>query len=113
MKSIISSNRDLQRNKQNSQQQIANKPVAQSPVTPPIGTQFALTMFGMHKNASNSLQQHVSSTLGTLVQVQNSLSTNNVNEKTPSQQQNPLTPSPSPIQNRVVAQKPSPLESKN
>ncbi|CAF4910592.1 unnamed protein product, partial [Rotaria magnacalcarata] len=83
MKSIISSNRDLQRNKQQQQQQqqqqqTPNKTMASSPATPPIGTQFALTMLGMRKNASNSLQQHVSSTLGTLIQVQNSLSTSSL-----------------------------------
>ncbi|CAF4475306.1 unnamed protein product, partial [Rotaria magnacalcarata] len=68
----------------------------------------------MRKNASNSLQQHVSSTLGTLIQVQNSLSTSSLpspHEKNQSQQQhNPLTPSPSPTQNRLVAQKSSTLE---
>ncbi|CAF4760495.1 unnamed protein product, partial [Rotaria magnacalcarata] len=74
MKAIITSNRDLQKVKQ---QTSTNKSHSLSPSTtstPPIGTQFALTMLGMHKNASDSLQQHVSSTLGTLLQVQNSLS---------------------------------------
>jgi hypothetical protein len=109
MKSIISSNRDLQRNKQAT----SNKTIATSQ-TPPIGTQFALTMLGMHKNASNSLQQHVSSTLGTLIQVQNSLSTpttTSPNERAPSLQQ--PSPSPSPTQNRSNAQKSSTLDSKH
>jgi hypothetical protein len=108
MKSIISSNRDLQRNKQPT----SNKTIATSQ-TPPIGTQFALTMLGMHKNASNSLQQHVSSTLGTLIQVQNSLSapTTSPNEKAQSLQQ--PSPSPSPTQNRSIAQKSSTLDSKH
>jgi hypothetical protein len=109
MKSIISSNRDLQRNKQPT----SNKTIATSQ-TPPIGTQFALTMLGMHKNASNSLQQHVSSTLGTLIQVQNSLSTpttTSPNERAPSLQQ--PSPSPSPTQNRSNAQKSSTLDSKH
>ncbi|CAF4483724.1 unnamed protein product, partial [Rotaria socialis] len=116
MKSIISSNRDLQKNKQQQQQQqqTPNKTIVASPATPPIGTQFALTMLGMRKNASNSLQQHVSSTLGTLIQVQNSLSTSSLtspHEKNQSQQQQAsLTPSSSPIQNRLVAQKSSTLE---
>ena len=102
MKSIISSNRDLQKNRQPT-------PTKTSP--PPIGTQFALTMLGMHKNASNSLQQHVSSTLGTLIQVQNSFSTStgsSPNEKT--QSQLPPPPSPSPTQNRLNAQKSSTLD---
>jgi hypothetical protein len=113
MKSIITSNRDLQRNKQQQQQQTSDKTIATSPITP-IGTQFALTMLGMHKNASNSLQQHVSSTLGTLIQVQNSLSTppiSSPNDKTQSQPL-PPPPSPSPTQNRLIAQKSSTLDSK-
>ncbi|CAF2629926.1 unnamed protein product [Rotaria sp. Silwood2] len=112
MKSIISSNRDLQRNKQQQQQQSSNKTMTASPTTP-IGTQFALTMLGANQHASSSLQQHVSSTLGTLIQVQNSLSTstiNSPNEKIQSQQQHPPTPSPSPIQNRLNPQKSSTLE---
>ncbi|CAF0950930.1 unnamed protein product [Adineta steineri] len=112
MKSIITSNRDLQKNKQQQQQQTSNK----APTTPsaqPIGTQFALTMLGMHKNASNSLHQHVSSTLGTLLQVQHSLSvptTSSPIDKTPTQ----LLPSPSssPTQNhRLNAQKSTTLDS--
>jgi hypothetical protein len=109
MKSIITSNRDLQRNKQQPQQ-TSNKTIATSQITP-IGTQFALTMLGMHKNASNSLQQHVSSTLGTLIQVQNSLLTPSIsspNDKTQSQP----PPSPSSTQNRLIAQKSSTLDSK-
>jgi hypothetical protein len=103
MKSIITSNRDLQKNKQSS---VSNKMVTPPPpTTPPIGTQFALTMLGMHKNASNSLQQHVSSTLGTLFQVQNSLSS--PNDKT--QQQQSSEPSPP----KTNAQKSSTLDSKN
>jgi hypothetical protein len=105
MKSIISSNRDLHKTKQ---QQASNKIP-----TPPIGTQFALTMLGMHKNASNSLQQHVSSTLGTLIQVQNAFSTPTLpspNEKTPSQLPLP-PPSPSTTQNRINGQKSSTLDS--
>jgi hypothetical protein len=101
MKSIISANRDLQKNKQQT------KPVTQPQPTntPPIGTQFALTMLGMHKNASNSLQQHVSSTLGTLIQVQNSLSS--PSDKT---QQQTSVPSPPP---RAIVQKSSTLDSKD
>lgn len=109
MKSIISSNRDLQPGKQ----QTSNKILTTSSTSPPIGTQFALTMLGMHKNASNSLQQHVSSTLGTLAQVQNSFSSPTMpspNDKTPSQL--PPPPSPSPTQNRLIAQKSSTLDSK-
>jgi hypothetical protein len=103
MKSIITSNRDLQRNKQQSPtNKMINHPQPTS--TPPIGTQFALTMLGMHKNASNSLQQHVSSTLGTLIQVQNSLSS--PNDKN---QQQSNVPSPPP---RTNVQKSSTLESK-
>jgi hypothetical protein len=102
MKSIITFNRDLQKNRQ---QSISNKIINPPPTsTPPIGTQFALTMLGMHKNASNSLQQHVSSTLGTLIQVQNSLSS--PNDKT---QQQLTLPSPP----RANTQKSSTLDSKN
>ena len=101
MKSIISSNRDLQRSKSTA----LNKVTAPSP----IGTQFALTMLGMHKNSSNSLQQHVSSTLGTLIQVQNSLST--PPQSCPNDKSQPPASSPSP-QNRSAAQKPSTLDSK-
>jgi hypothetical protein len=111
MKSIISSNRDLQRNKQ---AMPTNKLSTNSP-TPPIGTQFALTMLGMHKNASNSLQQHVSSTLGTLIQVQNSFSTSiqsSPNDKSQPSQQLPSVPSPSISQNRSAAQKSSLFDSK-
>lgn len=116
MKSIITSNRDLQRSKQSQQQQqpqAPNKVVNTSPTTP-IGTQFALTMLGMHKNAPNSLQQHVSSTLGTLIQVQHSLSvpaTSSPNDRTQTQLL-ASSPSPSPTQNRLVAQKSSTLDSK-
>ena len=101
MKSIIISNRDLQKNKQ--QTKPLNQPQPTS--TPPIGTQFALTMLGMHKNAPNSLQQHVSSTLGTLIQVQNSLSS--PNDKI---QQQSSVPSPSPP--KTTVQKSSTLDSK-
>lgn len=100
MKSIITSNRDLQKNKQ--QQQVQQPATAaknhSQPSTPisttPIGTQFALTMLGMHKNASDSLQQHVSSTLGTLLQVQNSLSapTSSPNDKIQQQTSIPSSP---------------------
>lgn len=83
-----------------------------SPTTP-IGTQFALTMLGMHKNASNSLQQHVSSTLGTLIQVQNSFSTSTTNSPNDRPQSQPPPPSPSPTQNRIIAQKSSTLDSNN
>ncbi len=107
MKSIISSNRDLQRNKQ----QTSNKSVTTPPTTP-IGTQFALTMLGMHKNASNSLQQHVSSTLDTLKQVQNSFSTPTISSPNDKIQSQPPPPSPSPTQNRLNAQKSSTLDSK-
>jgi hypothetical protein len=106
MKSIITSNRDLQKNKQ---QSISNKMVTPPPTTtPPIGTQFALTMLGMHKNASNSLQQHVSSTLGTLIQVQNSLSAPNSSPTDKTQQQLSI---PSPP--KTIAQKSSTLDSKD
>jgi hypothetical protein len=108
MKSIISSNRDLQKTKQ----QTSNKILTTSP-TPPIGTQFALTMLGMHKNASNSLQQHVSSTLGTLIQVQNSFSSPTIPSPNDKIQSQPPPPSPSPTQNRLNAQKSSALDSKN
>lgn len=102
MKSIITSNRDLQKNKpsppppQPQQQMSTNRalPTPSPTATPPIGTQFALTMLGMHKNASNSLQQHVSSTLGTLIQVQNSLSS--PNDKSQQQQQQQMNPPLSP-----------------
>ena len=120
MKSIITSNRDLQRSKQSQQQsqqqqqqQTPSKVVNTSPTTP-IGTQFALTMLGMHKNAPNSLQQHVSSTLGTLIQVQHSLSvpaTSSPNDRTQTQLLS-SSPSASPTQNRLVAQKSSTLDSK-
>lgn len=118
MKTIIASNRDLQRNKQSP----TNRTGTNS-TTPPIGTQFALTMLGMHKNASNSLQQHVSSTLGNLLQVQNSFtaptqSSPTDKSQTPQPQmaqnvQPPVTPlsapSPSTAQNRYHAQKSTPL----
>jgi len=107
MKSIISSNRDLQRTKQ----QTSDKILTTSP-TPPIGTQFALTMLGMHKNASNSLQQHVSSTLGTLIQVQNSFSSPTIPSPNDKTQLQPPPPSPSPTQNRLNVQKLSTLDSK-
>jgi hypothetical protein len=107
MKSIISSNRDLQKNKQ----QTSNKNLTTPPTTP-IGTQFALTMLGMHKNASNSLQQHVSSTLDTLKQVQNSFSTPTIPSPNDKIQSQPPPPSPSPTQNRSNAQKSSTLDSK-
>ena len=100
MKSIITSNRDLQKNKQQSSNKIVTPPPAPTS-TPPIGTQFALTMLGMHKNASNSLQQHVSSTLGTLIQVQNSLSApiSSPNDKTQQQQLSvPSSPQKSTVQ---------------
>jgi hypothetical protein len=106
MKSIITSNRDLHKNKQ---QSTANKILTPSPTaTPPIGAQFAFTMLGMHKNASNSLQQHVSNTLVTLSQVQNSLSAPNSspNDKTQQQLSVPSPPMTNP-------QKPSTLDSKN
>ncbi|CAF5094416.1 unnamed protein product, partial [Rotaria magnacalcarata] len=107
MKAIITSNRDLQKVKQ---QTSTNKSHSLSPSTtstPPIGTQFALTMLGMHKNASDSLQQHVSSTLGTLLQVQNSLSapTSTPNDKT--QQQLSISSSSPPVSLRTNAQKSS------
>jgi hypothetical protein len=105
MKSIITSNRDLQKNKQSS---MSNKIITPPPTTtPPIGTQFALTMLGMHKNASNSLQQHVSSTLGTLFQVQNSLSApiSSPNDKIQQQLSEPSPP-------KTNAQKSSTLDSK-
>ena len=108
MKSIISSNRDLQRSKQPT----PPKTVTNSSPTAPIGTQFALTMLGMHKNASNSLQQHVSSTLGTLIQVQNSFSTpiqSSPNDKSQTQ----AASSPLTSQNRFIAQKSSLLDSKD
>jgi hypothetical protein len=107
MKSIISSNRDLQRNKQQSTSKTITTPPPQTS-TPPIGTQFALTMLGMHKNASNSLQQHVSSTLGTLIQVQNSFSAPISSPNDRSQQQLSVPSPPS----RTLAQKSSTLESK-
>jgi len=118
MKTIISANRDLQKNKQATSSPSTKLPTA-SPTTP-IGTQFALTMLGMHKNASNSLQQHVSSTLGTLIQVQNSFSsssttTSSPNEKLQSQTAaTPLPPSssPAPLSNRFNAQKSPTLDSK-
>ncbi|CAF1063625.1 unnamed protein product [Adineta steineri] len=114
MKAIIVSNRDLQKNKQQSSSSPSlsslNKTHTSSPQTlslpsqltppqtstPPIGTQFALTMLGMHKNASNSLQQHVSSTLSTLSQVQNSLSApiSSPNDKTQQQISIPSPPKP-------------------
>lgn len=98
MKSIISSNHEMQRTRQ---------PTPTKTPTPPIGTQFALTMLGMHKNASNSLQQHVSSTLGTLMQVQHSFSTPTLpSPSDKSQGQLPPPPIPSsPTQNRFNAQK--------
>ena len=101
IKSIINSNRDLQAH---AHQSSGNKIIAPSPSTtvpasststPPIGTQFALTMLGMHKNASDSLQQHISSTLGTLVQVQNSLSVPINSPIDKNQQQQQTLPSPS------------------
>jgi hypothetical protein len=105
MKSIITSNRDLQKNKQ---QSAANKMLTPSPTpTPPIGAQFAFTMLGMHKNAPNSLQQHVSNTLVTLSQVQNSLSAPNSSPSDKTQQQSSV-PSP-PTTN---PQKSSTLDSK-
>src|ERR1700733_4130651 len=92
MKSIITSNRDLQKNKQPISNKIVTLP--STATTPPIGTQFTLTMLGMHKNASNSLQQHVSSTLETLIQVQNSLSApiSSPNDKTQQQTSEPSPP---------------------
>jgi len=105
MKSIITANRDLQKSKQSS---MSNKMITPPPTTtPPIGTQFALTMLGMHKNASNSLQQHVSSTLGTLFQVQNSLSApiSSPNDKTQQQLSEPSPP-------KTNVQKSSTLDSK-
>ena len=107
MKSIISSNRDLQRNKQQSTNKSITTPPPQTS-TPPIGTQFALTMLGMHKNASNSLQQHVSSTLGTLIQVQNSFSAPQSSPNDKSQQQSNVPSPPS----KTHAQKSSTLDSK-
>ena len=107
MKSIIASNHDLQKTKQ---------PTPTKPSTPPIGTQFALTMLGMHKNASNSLHQHVSSALGNLMQVQTSFSSPNLpspNEKSQSQLPPPPQPPPissSPTQTRFNAQKSSTLD---
>lgn len=109
MKSIITSNRDLQKNKQ---QTITNKilptpPTTTTPPPPVIGRQFAYAMLGMHKNASDSLQQHVSSTLVTLTQVQNSLSGPIAS---PNQQQQQINiPSPP----RTNIQKSSTLDSKN
>ena len=109
MKSIISSNRNLQRSKQQASGKILLPPPSPVPPSPqPIGTQFALTMLGMHKNPSNSLQQHVSHTLGTLVQVQSSLSAPPVsspNEKS-------LHPSSVSSSPRATAQKSSTFESK-
>jgi hypothetical protein len=104
MKSIISSNRDLQRNKQNTSNKTITTP-------PPIGAQFALTMLGMHKNASNSLQQHVSSTLGTLIQVQNSFSSPTISSPNDKSQTQQPSPSP-PTQQRLTAQKSSTVDSK-
>lgn len=105
MKSIITSNRDLQKNKQ---QSAANKMLTPPPTTstPPIGAQFAFTMLGMHKNASNSLQQHVSNTLVTLSQVQNSLSAPNSSPSDKTQQQFSIPSPPS-----TNAQKSSTLDS--
>lgn len=105
MKSIIASSHDLQK----------GKPITPSkaPSTPPIGTQFALTMLGMHKNASNSLHQHVSSTLGNLMQVQTSLSSPNLsspNERSQTQLPPPATIPPSPSQARFNAQKSSAMD---
>ena len=102
MKSIISSNRDLQRSKSTAPNKV--------PASSPIGTQFALTMLGMHKNSSNSLQQHVSSTLGTLIQVQNSLSSTPP-QSSPNEKSQPPASSPS-SQNRSAAQKSSTFDSK-
>ncbi len=110
MKSIITSNRDLQKTKQQASNKIST--TSPTPPTPPIGTQFALTMLGMHKNASNSLQQHVSSTLGTLIQVQNSFSSPTIPSPNDKTQTQPPPPSPSPTQNRLNAQKSSTLDSK-
>ena len=110
MKSIISSNRDLQRSKQQTSGRILPPPPSPVPPSPqPIGTQFALTMLGMHKNPSNSLQQHVSHTLGTLIQVQSSLSAAPVsspNEKC-------LLPSSVSSSPRAAGQKSSTFESKH
>lgn len=105
MKSIITSNRDLQKNKQ---QSAANKMLTPPPTTstPPIGAQFAFKMLGMHKNASNSLQQHVSNTLVTLSQVQNSLSAPNSSPSDKTQQQFSIPSPPS-----TNAQKSSTLDS--
>jgi hypothetical protein len=109
MKAIIISNRDLQKNRQQTSSNKIHTPPPPPPPTstPPIGTQFALTMLGMHKNASNSLQQHVSSTLGTLYQVQNSLSAPISSPNDKSQQQ---TSVPSPPKPNI--QKSSTLDSK-
>lgn len=108
MKSIITSNRDLQKNKQ--QQLSTNKMLTPPPTTstPPIGAQFAFTMLGMHKNASNSLQQHVSNTLVTLSQVQNSLSAPNSSPNEKIQQQFSIPSPPT-----TIAQKSSTLDSKH
>ena len=106
---MLLSDCDLQRNKQ----QTSNRFVV-SPPSIPIGTQFALTMLGMHKNASDSLQQHVSSALDTLIQVQNSLSTSTITslieQNEPQQQYSLPASSPSPTQNRLMAQNPCALE---
>lgn len=102
MKSIIASSHDLQKTKPTTP--------TRAPSTPPIGTQFALTMLGMHKNASNTLHQHVSSTLGNLMQVQTSFSSSNLsspNEKSQSQLPPPATIPSSPSQSRFNAQKSS------
>ena len=119
MKAIIVSNRDLQKNKQQSSSSSSSStiktqitPPASASIpppptsTPPIGTQFALTMLGMHKNAPNTLQQHVSSTLGTLIQVQNSLSAPTASPSDKNQLQSNIPPSP-----KAPVQKPSTLDS--
>ncbi|CAF0731098.1 unnamed protein product [Didymodactylos carnosus] len=80
MKSIISSTHELakqtqqQKRIEQQQQQIQIQKRQQ-----PIGTQFALTMLGVHQNtvtnllSSSSNQQYLQHTLGNLIEVQNSL----------------------------------------
>lgn len=70
-----------------------------------------MAMLGMHKNASNALQQHVSSTLGTLIQVQSSFSTPNVSSPNDKSQVAQSIDLSSPSQNRSVAQKPTLIDS--
>ncbi|CAF1017778.1 unnamed protein product, partial [Didymodactylos carnosus] len=82
MKSIITSTHELAKQTQQQKQKRIEQQLQQQQqqqLQQPIGTQFALTMLGVHQNtipnslSSTSSQQYLQHTLGNLLQVQNSL----------------------------------------